>query len=72
MGILPCIYISVPCACLVPLLGSEEGVGGPGTGLRAGSESPCGYWDVAPSLLQEQVFCSIKSALQPPSFYLKL
>lgn len=41
VGILLCMYISIPCVCL-ELLRSEEGVRAPGTGLVAGFHSPCG------------------------------
>ena len=44
MCVFACIYVCVPCVCLVP---TEEriGVRSPETGVTDGCEPTCGFWE---------------------------
>lgn len=47
---------------------SEVNVGSSGTGVKGDCESPCGYWESNPDLLEEQhVLLTDESSLQPLS-----
>lgn len=52
--------------CLYTLHGEpEEGVGSPETGVAYRCELLCECWELDPSPLQEQVFLSTVTSLQP-------
>lgn len=54
-GGLVCIYVSVPCVCLVPAEARREGVRSPRSRVRDSCASPQGYWELNPDPLREQV-----------------
>ena len=54
--------VSAPHVCLV----LAEVRKSPGAGVRGGCEPPCGYWELNPGPLQEQVLFITEPSFQPP------
>lgn len=55
------MYVCEPQACLIP----EKGVRFPGPGVMDGCGLSCGFCDLNPGSLQEQVCLSSEAFLQP-------
>lgn len=54
--------------CLHGTMVPEEGAASPGTGDKYGCKTPCGFWELLPSSLQEPQVLSLWAISSAPQF----